>query len=99
MGDHVVGEIESHISNVFMPVEMLLAGSRNRLRLRADEVVHDRQIVWREVPENIDVMLEKTEIDARGIVVIKLPQRAFVEELGDLLDSSGKQECMIHHDR
>ena len=39
-----------------------------------DQVIHDRQIVRRQVPDHVDVVLEQAEIDAHRIVVIKIAQ-------------------------
>src|SRR6266851_2872768 len=43
-------------------------------------------------------MLEQTQIDARGVVVIKLPESAVFDQLLNLLYGTTKQKGVIHHD-
>ena len=53
----------------------------------------------RKIPKNVDVVLEKTQVDASRIVVIELSQCSFLEQLADFLDCAGEQKGMVHHDR
>ena len=50
------------------------------------------------IPQHVDIVLEESEVNARGIVVIQLAQSSFAEQLRDLPDRTGKQEGVIHHD-
>src|SRR5580700_6672212 len=52
----------------------------------------------RQVPNDIDVVLEEAEIYARGIVIVKLAEGAIVDELTDALDGPGEEKGVIHHD-
>ena len=50
------------------------------------------------IPDHTDVVLEKTEIDARRIEVIQRSQRPVVDQLTNLPDGAAKQERVVHHD-
>jgi hypothetical protein len=77
---------------------MVSAGGDDGLRLLADEVVHDRQIVRRQIPHDADVMLEQPEIDPRRVEVVQRPERSVVDELLDLPNGPAEQERVIDHD-
>ncbi len=70
------------IGHIFVAVQMTLPGGDDGLRAWLDEVIHDREIVRRQVPEHVDVVLEQAQIDPRRIVVIELAQRSFVDQTG-----------------
>ena len=44
-------------------------------------MVHDREIVRRQVPDHAHVVLEKPQVDPRRIVVVETAQDALVDEL------------------
>ena len=67
------GKYNSHVSDIFMAVEVALPGRDDRLRIRFDQVIHDGKIVRRQVPDDIDVVLKQTKINPGGVVVIELP--------------------------
>ena len=73
------------------------AGARHRERTLAQHVVHDREIVDRQVPQDVDVLLEQTEIDADGIVVVDLAELARLGELFHLANRAGVDEGVAHH--
>jgi hypothetical protein len=73
-------------------------GGRNGFRVFVQQVVHDRQIVRRKVPDHVAIVLKKSQVDARRIVVVELAERPFLEQFLDLADRAGKQERVIHHD-
>ena len=98
MCDNLFGEIDGHVRDVFMAVQVLLSGRDDRLRTALDEIVHDGQIVGRKVPEHIDVVLEQSQIHARRIVVVELPQRTLFQKLRYLSHRAGKEEGVVHHD-
>src|ERR1035437_2468444 len=98
MGNDLFGEIERHVGHIFVTVQMTLPGGDDCLGTNFDEVVHDGKIMRREVPENVDIVLEKAEIDAGGIVVIEISKSSFVEQLGDFLYSGSEKEGMVYHD-
>src|SRR5215831_15924587 len=77
---------------------MAFTGGNDRFRIVLDDVIHDGEIVRRQVPDNIDVMLKQTQVDAKRIVIIEITQRSIVHELADLPDRACEKERMIHHD-
>ena len=81
-----------------MAVQMPLPSRDDRLGTCLDEVIHDGKIVRRKIPENVDIVLEKPQVDASGIVVVELSQSSFVKQLADLLHRAGEEEGVIHHD-
>ena len=98
MRDDLLREVQRHKGHIFVAVQMSLAGCDDRFGTCLDEVIHDREIVRRKIPKNVDVVLEKAKIDASGIVVIELSQGSFFKQLPDLLHCAGEQEGMVHHD-
>ena len=62
------------------------------------QVIHDGKIVRRQVPDDIDVVLEESEIDARGIVIEDLSEDALIDHLADFAHGTGEQEGVIDHD-
>src|SRR5215472_18914355 len=70
VGDDVLWEIDGHERNVFDAVQVLLAGGDNGFRLLLDQVIHDREVVRRQVPNNAHVVLKQAQVDAQRIVVI-----------------------------
>ncbi len=66
--------------------------------LLLDEVVHDREVVRREVPEDVDVVLEQAEVHAGRVVVVQLAQGAVVDHLLHAADGAGEQKGVVHHD-
>src|ERR1022692_5156692 len=61
-------------------------------------MIDDREIVRGKVPNYVHIVLEQTQIDAYGIIVVDLSQSTFLEQLGNFLYRSSKQESVIHHD-
>ncbi len=60
-------------------------------------MVHDGEIVRRQIPDDVHVVLEQSQVHAQRIVVVQIPELAIIHHLADLLDCSGKQERVIHH--
>ena len=77
---------------------MFLARRHDCFRRPLDQVVHDRKVVWRQVPHHICVGLEHAEIDSCGVVVVERSERVVVDQLADLAHRAREQECVIHHD-
>ena len=66
--------------------------------LLRDDVVHDRQVVRRQIPDDVDVVLKQSEVHPRRVEVVERPQRAAVDELPDLPDRAAEEERVVHHD-
>src|SRR5579863_6226202 len=52
-----------------------------------------------QIPQDVAVMLEQSQVYASGVVIEELAQRPLVDQLLDPLDGSGEQEGVIDHDR
>ena len=92
------GKVDRDERHVGMAVQVVAAGRDDRFRLLADDVVHDRQIVRREVPHDADVVLKQAEVHARRVEVVERPERAGVDDLADLPDRAAEEEGVVHHD-
>ncbi len=63
-----------------------------------DDVIHDRQIVRRQIPQDVDVVLEQAEVHARRVEVVQIAERAAVDELPDLHDRTAEEKRVVDHD-
>ena len=79
-------------------VQVRFAGRHHRLGLRLDQIIHDREIVRRQVPDDIHVVLEQPEVHASGVVVVQLPSVPSSISWRIFLHRSGKQERVVDHD-
>ena len=79
-------------------VQVIAARRDDRFRLLDDQVIHDRQVVRRQIPQHADVVLKQPQVDARRIVVVERTKRAVVDEIADLSDRPAEQEGVVHHD-
>ena len=52
----------------------------------------------RKIPNHVDIVLEKAQIDPRGIVIVEIAQFPLIDELADLLHRAGKEKRVVHHD-
>ena len=68
-----------------------------RIGIFVEQVVKDRQIVRREVPEHVDVGLEEAQVDAHRVVVAELAKFAGSQGLADTLNRAGEEIGMIDH--
>ncbi len=66
--------------------------------LASDQVIHDGEVVRGEVPDDVDIVLEEAEVDARGIVIEELAEDALVDHLADFADGASEEEGVIDHD-
>jgi hypothetical protein len=73
------------------------AGRRHGARLERQHVLHDRQVVDREIPDDVHVVLKQAEVHAHGIVVIQLAQLARRHERRDLAHGPRIHERVVDH--
>ena len=66
-------------------------------RLRRQHVVDDRQIVNRQIPHDVHVVLKEPQIDPYGIVVVDIAERPGARQLVDLSHRSRIDEGVIDH--
>jgi len=56
------------------------------------------EIVRGQVPNDANVMLEKTQVHSPRIVVVQITEGSAVIQLSDFSNRAREQECVIHHD-
>ena len=66
--------------------------------LLENDVIHDRQVVGREIPHDAHVVLEESEIDAGRVEIIQGTQGAVVDELFDLPHRPAEEKRVVDHD-
>ena len=59
MRDDFLWKVQGHERHIFMAIQMFLPCRNNSLGVGFDEVIHDRQVVGGEIPQNVDVVLEQ----------------------------------------
>ncbi len=79
------------------PADVTGGAGRNRGRLFLQQVVEHRQVVHREIPDHVHVVLEQAEIHPGAVVVVDLAEIAGADDVPDLLDRAGVDEGVIHH--
>src|SRR5258705_10433462 len=93
-----VREEERDVSDVFrLTRNMADAGSRNGRRLCRQNIIHDRKIVNREVPNYIHVVLKEPQINAHSIVVVDLAEGVLRDEFTNLSYRTRVDEGVIYH--
>jgi hypothetical protein len=55
----LLGEIDGHEGHILVAVQVPLPGCNHGLGAGLDEIVHDGQVMRRQVPKNVDVVLEE----------------------------------------
>ncbi len=58
-----------------------------------DEVVEDRDVVRRQVPEGVDVGPKRAQVRPRSIEVVHLPERPAIDQHLDVLDALVGRAC------
>src|SRR6202007_2599549 len=94
---NLVGEIDRDEGNVLETIEMDLTCCGNCFGVLLDQMINDRKVVRSQVPNNINIVLEKPQVHAGRIVIVDLTQGPILEQLPDFSDRTRKQECGIHH--
>src|SRR6185369_10534193 len=96
--DHAAREAERDVRHIGEAIEVRAAGREHQLRLGADQVVDDREVVGGEVPDDVDVVLKEPQVDPRGVVVVERTQHAAVHQLLDLAHGAVEQKGVVDHD-
>ena len=86
---------ERHVGQV---VEVIPSRGDDRFRLLADDVIHDREIVRRQIPHDAHVVLKESQVDPRGIEVIQRSKGPVVDQLANLPNRAAEQERVVDHD-
>ena len=84
--------------HVLLPSANVPGGAgRYRGGLFLQQVVEHREVVHREVPDHVHVVLEQAEIHPRAVVVVDVAEIAGADDLADLLDRAGVDEGVVDH--
>ena len=99
MREEPLVEVHRHVCDVLV----IEAGagdavSRHRDRPRVDQEVHDRQIVRREIPDDVGVLLQQPEVDAHRVQIQQRSEIAGVDERTDAADGPIIDERVIDHE-
>ena len=78
---------------------MRRAHRRHRYRILPDEVVHDRDVVGRQVPHDVHVRLEQAEVDPHGIEVVEIADVARDDQLLHAPHRAREHERVIHREQ
>jgi hypothetical protein len=81
--EQVVAVVEVQVGDVLPAVVGVAgAGGDDAARLAPDQMIDDRQVVRRQVPNDIHVVLEDAEVDAHRVDEQDVADFAFVDEVG-----------------
>ena len=74
---------------------MAAPDSRNGNRFLSQQIIHYRQIVRREVPDDVYVVLKKAQVDADRIEIVNIAEAAGCYQLLHFADGTGVDKGMI----
>ncbi len=91
------GEEQRDVRNVFRLARHVTdSGSRDRDRFCRQHTIHDREIVNREIPDYVHVVLKQSEVNAHRVVVIDLTQLPGTDQLANLPHCICVNERVVH---
>ena len=99
-GEEAVAEVEVEVRDVLeldRPLRVARAHGGQALREAVEQEVDDREIVRREVPHHVHVVLEHAEVDADAVDVTEVAELALVEELLHLPHRRAVDERVVDH--
>ena len=92
-------EKERQVGHVLrLAADMSSASGRHRAWLDRHHVVHDREIMDRQIPNDVDVGLEDTQVDPRAVDVEDLAQVPGLHQIADLVHRAGVHERVTDHE-
>ena len=74
---------------------VMAAGGRHRQLFEGHQVVHDGDVVRRQVPDDVDVLLEQPQVDAGRVVIDDVPEFALADQFLDLAHRPGVNEGVV----
>lgn len=99
-GEESVSEVEVEVSDVFDATGALcVAGTEGGEASgeSADEEVDNGEVMRCEVPDDVDVMLEESEVNTNAVDVVDLTEVTGVDEGFDFSDGCSVNECVVNH--
>ncbi len=98
VGDEIAVEPDRHVGHVREAAPRVVRPDRRDVPgWLVDEVGEDREVVRREVPEHVHVVLEEAQVDAHGVEVVQVAELPHVDDLLHLAHGARVDESMIHH--
>src|SRR2546430_14375856 len=89
---------ERDVSNVFgLTRNMADAGGRNGRRFCWQHIIHNRKIMDGQIPNHVYIVLEESEINAYGVVVVDVAQGVRGDQLPNLSHGASVDKGVIHH--
>jgi len=64
----------------------------------SDEVVHDGEVMGSEVPDDVDIMLEQSEVDADAVDEVEISEFPLLQEFLHFPHGAAEEERMIDHE-
>src|ERR1700730_16745474 len=98
VGDHTAFEMGGNIGNVLeWTIEVLHARGGNRHRFGIAQVIHDGKIVWRQIPDHVDIALDQAKADSDRVKVEDVTHVARIDQRSDATNGRGVKEGVINH--
>ena len=63
-----------------------------------DEVVHDGEVMGGEVPDDVDIMLEESEVDADAVDEVEISELSLLKEFLHFPNGAAEEERVIDHE-
>src|SRR4029450_3741227 len=91
-------EGERHVSHVlYSRCDMGVTLAVNSRGKFIENMENDRDVVRRQIPRDVDVLLEKSQIETPEIDVTDFAEISGLDDLGNLLDRRGIEKSVIEH--
>src|SRR5580692_8979755 len=92
-------EKQSQIRNVFCSAwDVTQARCRYRAWTERQNVIHDREVVHREIPKYVHIVLKQAKVHAYGIVIVNFAQTAAIDQFANLAHGASVDKCVIDHE-
>src|SRR5262245_46488731 len=70
----------------------------NASRRFIDKMVENGNVMGSQIPKNVNVALNESQIDADGIEIVQIPQITTLHDLTHFPDCTGIYERVVHHE-
>ncbi len=96
--NQIVREKDGQVGDVFQPLaDMVRAGGYYGLGSAIQQKIHDGNVMRRQIPNDVDIVLKQTEVDAYGIEIIDVADIAVIQILFDQPHGAGVNKGVIQH--
>src|SRR3984893_18971532 len=99
MGHTITFEEDCNVSHIFGRTRnMTRARGRDSYRFFVQNILNDRYVVHRQIPDYVHIALKKPQARTNAVVIVNSAKRAFVKEFAYLLYGGGVPQRVEHHD-